>query len=217
LSIRKVEVDFDKDNLSIENVFLNNILNAEKFIVKQPFKEDWTELRVSSIKLGGFNLQKYLDKDSLLIDHVKINKAILDSRNAGDLKRRPDRIGLLMHHWFRSFPGHHDVRDIRVVNSRVKFKMYFEKATKSGLLDIENISASVDRITNIKKGFVTHVNGRGSYLGKNNLSLYVKLNVHDKNFKYNVNATAKHINLPDINSLIRPINIMFLNGFPYFK
>ena len=215
LSIKRIAIDFDEDNVLVENIFLDNVLSAEKFIAKQAFKEDWAELRVNSVEVSGFNLQKYLDTDTLLISKVRVRDANLDTRNAGDLKRRPDRVGKLMHHWFSSLPGYHDVNDVKIINSRVKFRMYFEKATKSGLLDIKNITASVDRITNLDKSYVTHVNGKGSYLGNNNLSLYVRLKVYDKDFKYHVNASARNINLPDINTLIRPTKIIFLKGHMY--
>ncbi len=215
LTFREVAIDFDKDNLLVKNIFLNNKSNPVKLIAKQSFKEDWNELKVSSVSVLGFNLQKYLNTDSLLISHVKIQNALLDTRNAGDLKRRPTRVGKLMHHWFRSLPGYNDVRDIKIVNSEVLFRMYFEKATKNGLMDIKNITASVDRITNIDKSVTTHVNGRGSYLGKNNLSLYVKLKVYDQDFRFHVKATARNINLPDINTLIKPMLITFKKGHMY--
>lgn len=216
INIQSLQVILDDDKIEIDDFYLKNNNNPEYYIKHQSFKEDWNEAKIESIEVLGLNLQKYFTTDTLIISDVIAKNVLFDSRTAGDLKRRPTRIGPLMHDWFRSFPGQHDIRNIQVSEMDLKFMMYYkipnENELSSGLLHITHIGATVDRITNMDKSFITKVRGVGSYKRRKNLSLAIDIPVHDRNYKFHLKGKVRNVELSQLNHFLKPMQLKFLKG-----
>ena len=212
MKVEDINVDFDTDLLEVKNLDIKNRLDPNKYIAKQTYKEDWHHMNCESISLEGVNIQKYFITDTLFISSLDVNRISLDTRTAGDIKPKPSKVAPLMHKWFRSLPGYHDVKKVRITNGDLKFTMLYDKATQSGTLHLRNINATVDRITNLNKRFVTTVKGYASYQGQNNLNLLVKIPVNDPNYKFMLKGDARSIDLPELNHFIQPMQLKFLKG-----
>jgi hypothetical protein len=212
LKIADLKIDFDSDKVELENLEIKNRVDPKTYVSRQIYKEDWHHMTCESVLISGVNLQRFILKDSLLVNSVDVNRIALDTRTAGDINREPSKVAPLMHNWFKAIPGYHDVKKVRITNGDLKFTMLYDKATQSGTLHLRNINATVDRVTNMNKKFVTTVAGYASYQGQNNLNLLVKIPVQDPNYKFTLKGDARSIDLPALNHFIQPMQLKFLKG-----
>lgn len=212
LKISDLKIDFNSDKVELENLEIRNRLDSKTYVSRQTYKEDWHHMTCESISINGANLQRFFLKDTLIVKSVDVNRIALDTRTAGDINRKPSKVAPLMHTWFRAIPGYHDVKKVRITNGDLKFTMLYNKATQAGTLHLKNINATVDRVTNMNKRFVTTVKGYASYQGQNNLNLLVELPVQDPNYTFTLKGDARSIDLPELNHFIQPMQLKFLKG-----
>ena len=212
LKVADVKFDFTTDNIFVKGIEIKNRLTPKSYISKQTYKEDWHHMKCESIAIKNVNLQKFFLTDTLLVQSVNVNRISLDTRTAGDINRKPSKVAPLMHDWFRSIPGYHDIKNVSISNGDLKFTMLYNKATQAGTLHLKNINATVDRVTNLNKKFETTVTGYASYQGQNNLNLLVKIPVYDPNFKFTLKGDARSIDLPELNHFIQPMQLKFIKG-----
>lgn len=212
LKVANLKIDFDSDKIEVENLEIKNRLDSKTYVSRQTYKEDWHHMTCESITVNGANLQRFFLKDTLIVKSVDVNRIALDTRTAGDINRKPSKVAPLMHTWFRAIPGYHDVKKVRITNGDLKFTMLYNKASQSGTLHLKNINATVDRVTNLNKKFVTTVKGYASYQGQSNVNLLVKLPVQDPNYAFTLNGDARSIDLPTLNHFIQPMQLKFLKG-----
>ena len=212
MKIDKLGIDFSNDKLTLNGWEIKNRLNPKRYISRQTYKEDWHHMTCESVNIDGLNLQRFLLTDTLIAEAVRVNRIALDTRTAGDINRKPSKVAPLMHNWFRKIPGYHEVKNIKISNGDLKFSMLYDKGSQTGTLNLKNINATVDKITNFNKSFVTTVKGFASYQGQNNLNLLVKIPVQDPNYRFTLQGDARSIDLASLNHFIQPMQLKFLEG-----
>jgi len=165
------------------------------------------KLTVPEINASGVNYKAHSQKNKLAARLVVIKKpelsAYMDKKNYVQRGYKP-----LPHDFIEKLEAGLDIRQLEVKQMFVRYEELVPKATKTGVITVQNINASIKNISNgkermsVKSPATAFV--RASINGKIPLTTTITLNLLDKNGKHRLEGTFGPGNPATINSILEP-------------
>jgi len=151
-SFAKGTWDGNDNALRIYSFRLQPNFTEEQHFASSEWQSDYTKARIDTIELVGFDSDRWLRDSVLKIHRVNLSHAIVDvSRD----KRIPFHHGyekLMPTQLINSVHSKFSIDSVRVLNSRVTYTEYSNLTNRAGIIPIENINATLKKVTNDHHG-----------------------------------------------------------------
>ncbi|GHS99713.1 hypothetical protein FACS189421_10660 [Bacteroidia bacterium] len=148
LNSGKIAVNLKDSLLKIENVALKSKVPQWDFAYKDPKHSDWSDLRVGSIELKNFRLQKLIQEKSLLSDSLLVSGVYFSNYKNQKIPTPPSKVPMI-YETVQKFPLPFDIRYVKVSNINILYQEMPKNGSDPGAIRFTQMEGIFDGFTNI--------------------------------------------------------------------
>jgi hypothetical protein len=148
LNSNKIALNLKDSLLKIENIALTSRVPQWDFAYKDPEHSDWSDLRVGSVELKNFRLQKLVKEKSLLLDSLLVSDVYFSNYKNQKIPTA-HHIVPMVYEAVQKFPLPFQIHYVKASNVNVLYEEMPQNGTDPGAIRFTDMEGIFDGFTNI--------------------------------------------------------------------